>query len=201
MTMTKQEFVTLLREKLNGLPQSDIEERVIFYSEIIDDRIEDGMPEDEAVEAVGSIDDIVEQTISDTPLTRIFKEKIRTKKERHTWQTVLFWVGSPIWLALLISAVAIVFSLWVALWAVVVSLWAADISFAAGALGSIPMGVIFIATGNASTGVLAFAAALLLAGLFILLTFGCKALTSGAAWLTKRMAIAIKWLFVGKEDK
>ena len=199
--MTKQEFFTQLREKLSGLPQSDIEESVIFYGEMIDDRIEDGMPEEEAVDAVGSIDEIVSQIISDTPLTKIVKEKIKTKQERRTWQTVLLWVGSPIWLALLISLIAVAFSLWATLWAVVISLWAADVSFAAGSLGSIVMSVVFIATGNTSTGALSIAAALMLAGLFILLTIGCKALTKGAAWLTKKLATAIKLLFVGRDDK
>ena len=49
--MNKQEFLSLLRRELSGLPQGDIEERVGFYAEMIDDRMEEGLTEEEAVEA------------------------------------------------------------------------------------------------------------------------------------------------------
>ena len=47
--MRKQEFLTELRKGLSGLPQDDIEERLSFYSEMIDDQIEEGLAEEEAV--------------------------------------------------------------------------------------------------------------------------------------------------------
>ena len=58
--MDKKAFLDELREKLSGLPEEDIEERVAFYREMIDDRIEDGVPEEEAVEGVGTVDSVVE---------------------------------------------------------------------------------------------------------------------------------------------
>ena len=59
--MTKQEFLSRLREGLSGLPEDDIAERLTFYGEMIDDRIEDGLSEEEAVAEVGSVDDIAAQ--------------------------------------------------------------------------------------------------------------------------------------------
>ena len=47
MVITKQEFLLQLREKLSGLPQADIDERVAFYGEMIDDRVEEGLTEEE----------------------------------------------------------------------------------------------------------------------------------------------------------
>ena len=44
--MDKQAFLNRLREGLNGLPQDDIAERLNFYSEMIDDRVENGMSEE-----------------------------------------------------------------------------------------------------------------------------------------------------------
>ena len=46
--MNKQEFLKNLRVSLSNLPQEEIEERIIFYSEMIDDRIEEGLSEEEA---------------------------------------------------------------------------------------------------------------------------------------------------------
>ena len=38
--MHKQEFLAQLRKGLSGMPQDDIEERLVFYSEMVDDRME-----------------------------------------------------------------------------------------------------------------------------------------------------------------
>ena len=48
--MTKHEFITQLRDRLSELPEREVEERLSFYVEMIDDRIEDGRTEQEAVE-------------------------------------------------------------------------------------------------------------------------------------------------------
>ena len=44
--MHKQEFLDGLRARLRGLPEADIAERLAFYSEMIDDRTEDGLSEE-----------------------------------------------------------------------------------------------------------------------------------------------------------
>lgn len=41
--MTKQDFLTRLRKGLSGLPQDDIEERLKFYGEMLEDRMEEGL--------------------------------------------------------------------------------------------------------------------------------------------------------------
>ena len=59
--MNKQEFLSELREKLSGAPQSEIEDRSICYGEMIDDRIDDGLSQEDAIGEMGSIEDIVAQ--------------------------------------------------------------------------------------------------------------------------------------------
>ena len=49
--MTKNEFLSSLRSKLQGLPPADIDERIGFYSEMIDDRMDEGKSEEEAISA------------------------------------------------------------------------------------------------------------------------------------------------------
>ena len=41
--MSKQAFLARLRKELSGLPKDDIEERLAFYEEMIDDRTEEGL--------------------------------------------------------------------------------------------------------------------------------------------------------------
>ena len=78
--MNKREFLTQLRKGLSGLPQEDMAERLTFYSEMIEDRKEEGLSEEEAVAAVGSVQEIVEHAVAETPLTKIAKEKIKPKR-------------------------------------------------------------------------------------------------------------------------
>ena len=77
--MNKQEFLMKLRKALSGLPKDDIDERLTFYSEMIDDRMEDGIPEETAVCEIGTVDEIVAQIIADISLTKLVKEKISPK--------------------------------------------------------------------------------------------------------------------------
>ena len=199
--MNKQEFLDLLRQELSGLPEEDINERVDFYGEMIEDRMEEGLAEEEAVAEIGSVGDIVSQTVSDIPLTKLVKERIKPKRRMQAWEIVLLVLGFPVWFPLLMSAFAVLFSVYVVIWSVIVSLWAADVSLVAGALGGVIGGIVLILQGNAAQGLLMIAAGAVLAGLAIFLFFGCRLMTRGAVALTKKIAIGIKSLFLRKEDE
>ena len=145
--MTKQEFLAALQDGLRGLPQSDIDERVSFYAEMIDDRVEDGLSEEEAVAAIGSADAIVAQIIADTPIAKLVKHKI-VPRRLSTLAVVLIAFGFPIWFSLLIAAVAVVFSLYVTLWAVIVSLWSVFAALVGSAFGCLVGGIFFLCMGK-----------------------------------------------------
>ena len=197
--MSKQEFLVQLRKGLSGLPQEDIEERLTFYSEMIDDRMEEGLSELEAVSAIGTVDAIITQILSDTPLTKLVKEKAKPKRTVKPWEFVLLILGSPIWLSLLIAAFAIILATYIVVWSVVITLWSIEASFAACTLGGIVSAAVFSFQGNEFTGLAMLSAGVICAGLSIFMFFGCKAATKGILLLTKKMALRIKTLFVGKE--
>lgn len=199
--MNKKEFLAKLRKRLFGLPQDDIEERLSFYDEMIDDLIEEGRSEEAAVSEIGTVEDIVSQIVADIPLTKLVKERVKPKRALRAWEIVLLALGSPIWLSLLIVAFAVVFSVYAVMWSVLVSLWAVELSLAAVSLGGILSAVIFVIEGNAIQCVFMLGAGLVCAGLFILLFFGCKKATKGTLFLTKKMALSIKSLFINKEEE
>ena len=87
--MRKQEFIDRLRENLSGLPTAETEERLDFYEEMIEDRMEEGISEEEAVAAIGSPDKIAAQIIEEIPLKKIVKEKIKPKRKLKAWEIVL----------------------------------------------------------------------------------------------------------------
>ncbi|MEE1219843.1 MAG: DUF1700 domain-containing protein [Ruminococcus sp.] len=198
--MNKQEFLTQLRKGLSGLPQNDIDERIVFYSEMIDDRIEEGLFEEEAVAQVGSVDEIVAQIIAETPFTKITKERIKPKRQLKTWEIVLLALGSPIWFSLAIAAISVVFSLYVSLWSVVISFWAVFVSLAACSVGGLVASAILAILGKGLAGVAMFSAGLICGGLSIFTFFGCKAATKGVIILTEKIAVGIKNCFIKKEE-
>ena len=198
--MNKQEFLTQLRKGLSGLPKDDIDERLTFYSEMIDDRMEDGIPEETAVRETGSVDELVSQIIADIPLGKLVKEKITPKETLKAWEIVLLVLGSPIWLSLLVAAFAVVFSLYAVLWSAIIVLWAVFASFVACCLAGIVAGVYFAAGGNGLTGIAMIGAGIICAGLSVFMFFGSKAATKGILKLTKKLAIQIKSCFIRKEE-
>ena len=197
--MTKQEFLLALREKLSGLPKQDIEDSIDFYSEIIDDRIEEGCSEEDAVSDIGSVEEISSQIIADIPLSKLAKERIKPKRRLRAWEIVLLALGSPIWLSLAIAAAAVILSLYVVLWSLIVSVWAVFAALAICALGGVAVGVIFAVVGNAFAGIAVIGAGLVCAGVAIFMFFGCKAATKGTVVLTKKIALGTKKCFVKKE--
>ena len=197
--MNKQEFLNRLCRGLHGLPQDDIEERVTFYSEMIDDRIEEGFSEEEAISSVGAVDAIISQILAETPSVNFKKDK-PARKPRKLWEIILLTLGSPLWLSLLITAFAAVISLYVSLWSIIVTLWAVFVSFVACALGSMVGGTILAIATHSLPGVALAGAGLIVAGLSVFLFYGCKVATKGTVLLTKKVGLWSVSCFRKKEE-
>lgn len=198
--MNKQEFLAGLRKGLSGLPQADREERLAFYAEMLDDRIEEGLSEEKAVAAAGPIEEIVRQTVAETPLARIARERMRPKRQLRAWEIVFLALGSPIWLSLAIAAAAVILAVYISLWAVIIALWAIFGALAVCAAAGIPACAILAARGSVAAGVAFLAAGLVCAGLSILMFLGCRAATGGIVLLTKKFTLWIKNCFIKKEE-
>ena len=198
--MTKLEFKSLLGEKLSGVPKSELEDRLAFYLEAIDDRIEDGLSEEEAVADVGSVDDIASEILSEIPLVTLVKDKIKPKKKLRAWEIVLISVGFPVWLPLLIAAVAVILALYASAWAVIVSLWAVFGSLVGCAIGGIVGSLALFVAEQSLTALALFGAGIFLCGLSIFAFIGCKEATKGILILTKKVALGVKRSFVKKGE-
>ena len=198
--MNKLKFILSLHEKLSGMPESEIEERLNFYSEMIEDRIEEGLSEEEAVADIGNIDDIANQIISDIPLTKIVKNKVKKKRKLRVWEIVLISVGSPIWFSLLVAAFAVIISVFASIWAVVVSLWAVDFALALCFLGCVVALVLLSIGNNVLLGLALLGCGIVCAGLSMFLFYGCLEATKGSVWLLKKFIFCLKKCFRRKED-
>ena len=180
--MNKTTFLRKLRVKLYGMPNRELNERISFYSEIIDDKIEEGLTEEAAVEELGDINKLAEQTRSE------LEGKIKKdKKSRSVAEVLLICLGSPLWLSLAIAAVAVILSLYVSTWAVIISLAAVNISFAAVGIAGFFLSFATIFTGRVAIGFVIMSGALICLGLTYPTFLGVKALFILGARFTKWM--------------
>lgn len=198
--MNKREFIEALRKGLCGLPQDDIEERVTFYSEMIDDRMEEGFLEQEAVAQAGAVEDIVNQIVSETPIGKIAKERLKSKGRIKPWEIVLLALGSPIWLSIGIALFSVLISIYGAMWSVIISLWSVFAVFVGSAFGCIAGGTVFAFVHKPLIGLAVISAGFVLAGLSILTFMACKSVTKGSLILIKNVAMWIKNLCMKKEE-
>ncbi len=197
--MNKQEFLEKLSTGLSGLPQEDAQERINFYSEMIDDRIEEGMTQEQAIAEIGDVDEIISQIIAEVPLAKLVKQKIKQKRNFKFWEVLCIALGAPIWLSLLISAFSVIISLYAVVWCAIISLWAVFASLVGCAFAGVIAGVVIILGGKTLSGVAMIGAGIACAGLCIFAFFGCKAATNGTILLTKKIVLSIKNCFVKKE--
>ena len=198
--MNKREYLEKLRRGLSELPIEDVEERIHFYEEMIDDLTEEGLSEEEALGRIGSVEEVLSATLSEIPLTRIVKKKMKHRRRLRTWEIVLLAVGSPLWLTLGIALFAVILSLYAVLWSLVVALWAVFGALVGTAAGLLAGGIVLICTGSLPTGLFLISGALMVAGFAIFLFFGCLKSTVGVAKLVKWTVLSIKKIFVGKEE-
>ena len=197
--MTKLRFLMTLRDCLSDLTGDEVEERLRFYSEMIEDRMEEGLSEEEAVSAVGSVDEIAAQIMADLLPGPAAGEQPAPKKRRKGWEILLLVLGSPLWITLLFAAFAVAASLYVSLWAVILSLWSVFASAAACALGGLVAGVGFALGGYGLTGLAMIGASMVCAGLTIFLFFGCRMAGKVSLLLTKKAAWGVKKSFAKGE--
>lgn len=179
--MTKLQFILSLRDQLGGFPKQDIEERLNFYSEMIEDHMEEGLAEEAAVAAVGSVEEIATQIIQEL-------EPIKKKEKRRLkgWELLVIILGAPVWLSLAISAFSVILAIYLSLWALVISIWATFAAFIAGGFSGILMGSFYFISGNRSAGLFMLSAGMVSLGLSIFFYFGCLGATKGMLALTKK---------------
>ena len=194
--MTKYEFLGKLRERLSVLPAEDREKTLTYYGEMLDDCMEDGMREEDAVASMGSVEEVAEQILSDVPLSHLVKERIRPKRKPGAFEIVLIVLGCPVWLSLLVAAAAVVLSLLIAFFAVllsvIVSMWAIGASFVGAFVGSLACGVLMLVQGFVGQGLCFIGAGLLLVGLSILMYHASLYTTVGCGKFVKKMFFSSK---------
>ena len=199
--MNKAEFLAEIRRKIQGLPQSDIEKFLDYYAEMIDDYTEDGHTEEEAIRELGSVEQIVEQILKETPLPRLVQEKVRPTRALRAGEIILLLLGSPLWVPMVLAVLALFFGAYVLLWAAVAVLYAIDLSaFACGAAGVFSI-LPFALSGNLLQGIFLLGVGLIGIGVGLLFLFVCNKVAVLILRSSKCLLLRVKHAFVGKGEQ
>ena len=198
--MTKSKFILKLRNKLSNFPEIEVNDRISFYSEIIDDYIDEGLSETEAVLKLGDIDDICYVIAGDIPLSKIAKKKLKNTRKLSSLNIVLLIIGFPLWFSLLVAGFAVIISIYAALWSVVISLWSVVVSCGATSLASLLLFMVYLFEGNPVLGFCLLGTACVLLGIAALFLLLSKYLTDLTIKVPKLFFKWIKKLFILKEE-
>ena len=194
--MKKEQFLNELRNKLQGLPKEDIDNRISFYEEMINDRVDEGKSEEEAIEDIGSVDEIVNEIAKETPLVKLVKERYKPSRALRVWEIILITLGFPLWFPLLLTAFILAFVGYLLVWVWVIVTYAIELSL----VGSTIMAVIvmFLGLAQGAFNPMWLGIALMSAGASILMVFACIGVTKVTFKLSSKIILGIKSAFIKK---
>ena len=190
--MNKYEFLAQLRSRLQAIPEKEARASVDYYGEMIDDRMEEGLPEEEAVAAVGDVNEIARNILGEMPTEQ------KQSRKLSKWEIVLLALGAPIWLALLIAAGAVAVSVLVSLWSAVIFLYGAAVALGVSSVGCLVAGIVTIKTPGALLS--AVGVAMVCAGLAIVFFILSNLAAKGMIALTKLTWSGVSRCFRRKEQ-
>ena len=126
--MTKQLFLNELSAALHGLPREERYRTLSYYDELIDDRMEDGQSEEDAVENLGSPEQIAREILGEE------EPPVSTGTGRKVWMIILLVLGFPFWGSLLLAAAIVLLCVYICLFLPAFVLGVMALAFLAGAL-------------------------------------------------------------------
>lgn len=182
--MNKETFLTRLTKALAKMDPTERDRTVQYYREILEDRIEEGLPEEDAVAGMEPVEEIA---------TRLLTENVpssnKKQPRRRTW---LLIAASP----MLLVAGIIILSLFIAAWSVILSLFAVTAALAVCLIAGIGCLFLLLTTGYPLTALFLLGAGLFCGAigiaLFILVLYLSKQLTQGAAFLFRSIRNKLK---------
>lgn len=199
MTGKSVAFLTELKSRLSHLPDHEVDKILGYYSESIQDKLEDGIEEDKIIADFGNINEIVLDIKDEISLGTLVKDKVKSKTkfnmtEKEKILTIIIIIlTSPIWLGIGISIGALLFALIITIYAIVLiaPIIVGSLYFSTGviAIAGIFVGVIRMFTMDFYTGLAYFSIGLISAGILIIFF---QPVTNFFKWFVKINVCAFK---------
>ena len=198
--MNREAFLSAIAVRLEGLPQADIERSLDFYREMIEDRVEDGMSEEEAVAATGTPEEAAARILEEAPLRTLVAARLKPQRSLRIWEIVLLVLGSPIWLPLLLTAAILVLTVYILLLTALFVFFVLVFSLAVSGAACVPSFLVLACTGRFFQGLFLLGTGLMCAGFAVLLLKPCLLAARGTVALARGSFRRVKRLFIRKGE-
>lgn len=202
--MNKAEFLHALDQRLTSLAESDRKRSVNYFAEIIDDRVEEGMGEEEAVAGLESIDDIVERILAEKEDAETEQAvQVQPKSRRFPlWLTILLLVlGSPVWVPLFLTVISVAATFYICLWIALSCVYLAAVSLVIGGIAGFLVVVPTAVSYGVPSAVFLAGSAFGCIGLGILLFFPATWFAKWVVKLTTWCVLKLGEMFTAKGGK
>lgn len=193
--MTKQMFLERLGAELRRMPQEERCRTLSYYDELVDDRMEDGQSEEEAVASLGEPEQVAREILGEE------EASVPTKTGRKVWLIVLLILGFPLWGSLLLVGICLLLVMYLLLFVPTLVLGALALGFlAAAVLGAV--GTPFLIfdlgmfAGGLPAGVFQLGLSVALLGLSVLSAVGLYFTVKGTVKVSKSL-----WRWLGRSFK
>ena len=182
--MTKDEYLSELRAGLAAFSKDEVDRAVSFYEEMVDDRVEAGVSEEEAVGSLEPPAEAAARIISEMSAVPRAAARLRSPETPRSWSVafiVAVVIGSPVWIPLALGVIMAVIGCFIGLFGLLVAVWAIAASMLLGA----PIGLLYLVAG-VKTGSIAGA----------LMGLGCGAAVAGVGVFGIHLAVVASKLLV-----
>lgn len=186
--MNKQQFFSFLQHEIRSLPRGEQEKVIFYYREIIDDSMEEGLTEEEAVARLGSMNDLVREIFISSDERR--RASIPTG--RKVWISVLLALGFPIWGSIILVLLCLVLCAFILVFVPIIVLGSLALAFFLAGIWAI-VGSPFMMLAAAPAGIVQLGGGIAVLGLSILSAVGLGYTVKGV-----KQACASLWRFVKK---
>lgn len=205
--MNKQEFLSALQRRLKSLPKQECQKMLDYYAEMIEDRMEEGVSEESAVQDLSNVEMIASQILASQPT----KEKNFSNPVKGLIVALLI-LGSPLWaciglalLALIFTSVLLILTAYILIWMIPVLALVFMVAGLIVCCVSI-VGAPFVMSSNFMTGLLQLGIGFLaagfsiLAGLFMVMVsrFFVRMTGGFSCWLKKHLFCRMKEVHLWK---
>lgn len=152
--MNKNEWIDELRGLLErrGVPASEVADALEYYAEAIDDRIEQGLSEGEALAQIGSPAQACDAVAESVPAAKRVAVAATATRERKALVTVLLVVSAVFWVPLAFGLLGAAAGLYATIWAAVLVVWTGVGSLLACGLGAVPLACYAASCGQLAEG-------------------------------------------------
>ena len=129
--MTKIEYLKKLKRTLRQVKREERDKSLAYFGEVIDDRIEEGIPEETAVCELESVEDAAERIIAEA------RAQGQLKPKRSAWEITLLVLGFPLWFPVLLTVSIVVLAVYALVWIIIGALFLVSAALAVSGIAGI----------------------------------------------------------------